>query len=369
MPHSQYPPAYLRYLRARLWNLGRPGFWGTAIFLFVIGFVIREYWLNPNIFTHKQNTEVASPKPGESSFSEEDKAVVADIDNLPVLLNDFEQATLSITTINPLGNTQTKKSEGLIEDVINKQNAAASKAKSNPGLGIVNSTPSPNVKNPFVLQAENLLRSGTGDGGQFLGVNSLTTSPEPTETTTSSSWEMGLTNKTKNNQNPVLINPLQAEINQATNQNFSRLNNSTSSQINPLGQTSSNGATMMLPSQSLPPGTGMGYTQPTVTNQPQNPYSNYNGVQTLPNVVTPSTAVLPVTPAAPNNISPDSVQSSTQSITNNTTPVGYANYGNTSLQQPNQLPTSTFSNPSLEQPNQLPQSNDLYPRRVRGYRR
>ncbi|AFZ27728.1 hypothetical protein Cylst_5732 [Cylindrospermum stagnale PCC 7417] len=348
MPPRQYPPAYLRYLRARLWNLARPGFWGTAIFLFVVGFVVNEYWLRPDILTPKQNTPVTTSKPAESStLSDEDKAVVADIDNLPVLLNEFEKATLS-ATINPQEDAQEDNSESLFEDVIKKQNTA-SDAKSTPGQGIVNSPPPANEKNPFVVQAEKLLLSGTNDGdGQFLDVKSLNPSPAQTETTTFSSLEMGLTNKTKKNQKSVLISPLQAEINQLTQQNFSSLNNATSSQINPLAQTSSNEATRILPnnslpSQSLPPSTGIGYIQPTVTNQPQNPYSNFNNGQTLPSVVTPTTGVSPITPAAPNNTT-NSVQSSSRSITDSTTPVGYANYGNSGLQQP------IYGNSSLQQP-------------------
>lgn len=366
MPPRQYPPAYLRYLRARLWNLGRPGFWGTAIFLFAVGFVIHESWLHPNIFTRKQNTQVTKPsKPAESSsLSDEDKAMVADIDNLPVLLNEFEKATLSTAAINPQEDAQVDKSESLFEDVIKKQNAA-SDAKSNPGTGRVNNAPPKIEKNPFVLQAENLLLSGTNDGeGQFLDVNSLNPSPVQTETTTFSSLDMGLTNRTKKNQKSVLISPLQAEINQLTKQNLSSLNNTTSTQINPLGQTSSNGATMMLPSNSLPsrnlpPSTGIGYIQPTVINQPQNPYSNLNYGQTLPSVVTPTTGVLPVTPAAPSNTT-NSVQSSSRSITDSTTPVGYTNYGNLGLQQP------IYGNSSLQQPNQLPQSNLSNPRQIPG---
>lgn len=365
MPPRNYPPAYLRFLKARLWNLGRPSIWGTALFLFVVGLGVWEYWSHPKTFTSKQDTPAVSNKPVESSssLSQEEKAVIADIDNLPVLLNDFEQATLSVVPITPNDKTQTSSGSESLEDIINKQNAAASEAKSKLDKELANNVPAPTVKNPFVVQAENLLQSGTGDAGSLLlDVKSLTVAPEPTtEATTFSNLGMGLTNKTKQNQSPVLVNPLQAALNQSTNQKPSSFNNATTTPINPLGQNASGGSIMMPPSQSLPPTTGTSYIQPTVTNQPQNPYSNYNGGQTLPIAGTSTTGVSPVTPAASYPAQP-----ATQSITNSTTPLGYANYGNPDFQQPNQLPPSTYSNPNFQQPNQLPQSNGSYSRQLGG---
>ena len=391
MPHRHYPPAYLRYLKARLWNLGRPGFWGTAIFLSIVGLVTWEYWSNPDIFVYKQKNQVASQQPADSSLSAEDRAIAADIDNLPVLFNDFDQATVSLTPNTPNENTEEKKSKSLLEDVINKQKSG-SDTKLNPGLG-VNGDTSPAVKNPFVVQTENLLRTGTVDSNnQFLGLKTLNTSSEPTEgEQTSSSLDIGFTNQTKKNQNSVSLSPLQAALNQSTNQKSSSFNGITATQTNPLGRVSDSGTTLMPPINSLPsqnslPSSGLtpgnGYTS-TGTNLPQNPYSNLNNGQVLPsnglNTGTgyPSTGtnlpqnpynnlnsgqvvpnVAPVTPpvssAAPSNISPYSRQIPSQGVITPTNPVGYGNYG---LQQPTQLPQSNYGNNGLQQPTQLPQSN------------
>ncbi|MCC5631414.1 hypothetical protein LC613_27040 [Nostoc sphaeroides CHAB 2801] len=391
MPNRHYPPAYLRYLKARLWNLGRPGFWGTAIFLSVVGLVTWEYWSNPNIFVYKQKNQVASEKPADSSLSEENRAIAADIDNLPVLFNDFDQA-ISVTPNNPKENTETKNSQNSLEDVIKKQNSA-NDTKLNPGLG-VNADTSPSVKNPFVVQTENLLRTGTVDNNnQFLGLKTLTTTSEPTAGETSSSLGIGLTNQTNKNQNSVSISPLQAALNQSTNQKFSSFNG-TATQTNTLSQASEPGTTLMPPINSLPSqnslpsaglntgtgytstgtnlqqnpynnlnngnngqvvpsnglNTGTGYTS-TGTNLPQSPYNNLNNGQVVPNVapVTP-----PVTPAAPYNIAPYSSQIPSQGVVTPTNPAGYGNYG---LQQPMQPPQSNFGNYGLQQPTQPPQSN------------
>ncbi|MEH1871603.1 hypothetical protein [Nostoc sp.] len=280
MPNRHYPPAYLRYLKARLRNLGRPGFWGTAIFLSVVGLVTWEYWSNPDIFVYKQKSQVASQNPADSSLSEENRAIAADIDNLPVLFNDFDQTTPSVTPNNSKENTEAKNSKNPLDDVINKQKSD-NDTKLNPGLG-VNADTSLAAKNPFVVQTENLLRSGTVDNNnQFLGLKPSTTASEPTAGETSSSLGIGFTNQTNKNQNSVSISPLQAALNQSTNQKFSSFNG-TATQTNALGRASEPGTTLMpfinsLPSQIPSAGltTGTGYTS-TGTNLQQNPYNNLN---------------------------------------------------------------------------------------------
>ncbi|MBD2413284.1 hypothetical protein FACHB389_03980 [Nostoc calcicola FACHB-389] len=352
MPNRHYPPAYLRYLRARLWNLGRPGFWVTAIFLSVVGLVTWEYWSNPDIFVYKQKKQVASQKPADSSLSDENKAIAADIDNLPVLFNDFDQATLSAIANTPKEKSEVKKSKSLLEDLINKQKSGNdSKLKS--GLGIVKPELPPTLKNPFITQTENLLRTGTVDSNsQFLGLNSSSRASETEDEQTSSNLGIGLTNQTKKNQNSVYISPLQAALNESTNQKLSGFNEINTTSPSALGRVSDTGTRLMPPINSLPnqnslPTTGLspgtGYT-PTDTNLQPNPYSNLNSGQAP---VTP-----PINSVAPTNITPYSSQSPNQSIVTPTNPAGYGNYG---LQQPTQVPQPTYGNYGLQQPTQVPQ--------------
>jgi hypothetical protein len=387
MPHRHYPPAYLRYLKARLWNLGRPGFWVTAILLSVVGLVTWEYWSNPDVFVYKQKNKVVSQTPTDSSLSAENRAIAADIDNLPVLFNDFEQATLSSTTNTPKEKTEVKNSKGLLEDAISKQKSV-SDAKLNPTLG-VNGDTSPAVKNPFVVQTENLLRTGTVDNSnQFLGLKTLNTASETTEgEQTSSNLGIGFTNQTNKNQNSVSVSPLQAILNQSTNQKLSSFNSTTATQTNTFGRASEPGTTLMSPLNSLPSQnslpnagltTGTGYTstgknlQPNpynnlnngqvvpsnglntgtgYTNLQPNPYNNLNNGQVVPNV---APGMPPVTSGIPGNIAPYSSQIPSQSVVTPTNPMGYGNYG---LQQPTQPLQSNYGNYGLQQPTQPPQSN------------
>ncbi|MBN3927264.1 MAG: hypothetical protein HWQ37_30120, partial [Nostoc sp. NMS4] len=235
MPHRHYPPAYLRYLKARLWNLGRPGFWVTAILLSVVGLGTWEYWSNPDIFAYKQKKPVVLQQSADSSLSEENKAIAADIDNLPVLFNDFEEASLSSTANAPEQKTEAKKGKSLLDDVINKQKSA-NNTKLNSGLG-VNGDTSPAAKNPFVQQTDNLLRTETVDSSnQFLGFKTLNTPSEATGgDQASSNLGIGFANQTNNNQNSPSISPLQAALNQSTNQKLSSFNGTTGTQTNALG--------------------------------------------------------------------------------------------------------------------------------------
>ncbi|MBW4560457.1 MAG: hypothetical protein KME32_04720 [Mojavia pulchra JT2-VF2] len=341
MPNRHYPPAYLRYLKARLWNLGRPGFWGTAIFLSVFGLGIWQYWSNPKIFTHKQNHEVASPNVAESSLSVEDRAIAADIDNLPILIKEFEQAALAASLSIPEENSQANKSQSLFQDVLSKQQSSGNDTKSNLGLGIVNTTSTPKENNLFVLQANNLLQMGSGYiNGYLLDTKSLTAFSEPTATaTTSFTQGVGLANQIGNSQNPATISPLQAALNQSPYPNFSGLNNATSSPTNIMGSASYGTATPTPPnnglsSQTLPPNTGL----------PQNSYTNFNNSQALPTGIQAAPVTPPVTSAATTNITPYSLQTPSQGVLTPTTPAEYGNYWQ---QQPTQLPQSK---PSLPRP-------------------
>jgi hypothetical protein len=338
MPERNYPPAYLRYLKPRLSNFLRPSFWGTGIFLVVIGLVIWQSWFNPEFLTQSENKETAkevvTPKTTEeTTISDEDKAIAADIDNIPSLLGDIPQATISVPIRTLQTNTQANNSETFLEDIINKRNADANQAKSNPELAIVNQLPAVNAKNPFVVQAENILQPNMGNkGSQFLGINNintLATSSETTDPQTGANLGIGLNNQ--NHQNTVVVSPLEVAIQKS----------SSTTPINSLG--SNGGVRPIYAPHSLPSHSGIGYIQPTITNVQPTYYSNFNGVQTTPNVGIPTNRVYGV----PNN--PYSVQSPSQGVVNSTTPVGYGNYGNNTLQQPGQLPQSNLSNPGQVQ--------------------
>jgi hypothetical protein len=368
MPRSQYPSPYFRYLKARLWNLARPGFWGTAIFLSVVGLVIREHWSNPDFFTHGQKNQAAANNQKSSALSNEDKAIAADIDNLPVLLNDARQMMPAIP-----GNITAQNiadSTKALDDLVNRSQARVREAQPNVNNALANSAAATRP-NPFLVQADSLLQVGT----LGLSNNSTATSSQ------SSGSGTGLTNQGNQNQNQnrniTVSNPLQTAINtaaiQSTNQNQPPLstttgntttaNTSTATVNNFSGQSlPSNTFNSQFSSQTITPQTSLNTqattvpsptpistTQPTAINQQTSLYNNFNATQSLPSATQaiPTTPAIPVTPntipvAPPVNYNapaiaiPNSVQVPQQSVVNTTSPGLPTNYVSPNLPPPSQ---------------------------------
>ncbi|PMB47022.1 hypothetical protein CEN39_25255 [Fischerella thermalis CCMEE 5201] len=339
MSGRRYPPAYLRYLKARLWNLARPSFWGTAIFLAVMGLAVREYWKHPDFFNFRQNKQFEAKKAENSSLSAEDKAIAADIDNLPVLFYDFTHRTLSSTATNVKQKTKVDNTNAIL-DGLSKQKTTATDANSNSGLKLVNPASTPKLENPFVVQTENLLQfKNDYNNGQLLGVNGLTASSMPTGTVqTSTNVGMGFTNPVNYNQNTTVVSPLQTALNQSTNQSWSLGGRTTSTQTNSL----------LLPNQNLPSTTGLNTNAIAPVNHSTN-YPNQNfapPAANIPNLTTtnvqlPASAVTSITSTQSSNVTPSYTQTPSQSVVNS------SNFGDAaSLQQPTQAPQNNSSSPS-----------------------
>lgn len=228
MKNRRYPSPYFRYLKARLWNLTRPGFWGTAIFLFIVGLVIREFWSRPDIFT-KQSQPVATQTQANSSLSAEDKAVVADIDNLSVLNYDFEQSLQPTLNLVESSSKSKKGNKSALEEAISKKNTASDTKLNSTVEGVKSSSV---AKNPFITQANNLLQfANVQNNNRFLGLNSLNQSSSQEDGTESSSnLRLGDRRNSfygRNYQKNIAVNSLEGTLNQSiSNRNLSVSNNS-----------------------------------------------------------------------------------------------------------------------------------------------
>ncbi|MBD2438384.1 hypothetical protein [Nostoc sp. FACHB-110] len=374
MSNHRYPPAYLRYLKARLLNFSKPAFWGTAIFLSVLGLVIREYWTNPDAFTYKHNS-TATVNNTSDSLSEEEKAIAADIDNLPVLYNDVEKATGPITILPPKDNSKANQGKNLLQTLINQQKSAKNSALT-PSVPSSNNSSLTDDNNPFITQTENLLRFGTLNNNTQLSANS---SQPQGITTNSETVGVGV------NQTPktpyTSISASTSILQQPANQSLSTLNggavnsnntlgqnsyngipqnlsnNSTTSVLgNSVGQTSYNGVQQNLSTnnQNFVPNTNpnlnniTGYIQPTVPNTSLSSYNGVNSVQSLPNQVPSTTITQPVTSSVPTNTQTYSAPPSYPVISpNQLTPPTPASYTNSNYGYfRNQIPQSSFSVPA-----------------------
>jgi hypothetical protein len=359
MSNRSYPPPYLRYLKVRLFIFRQPALWGISIFCLLIGILTWEYWLKPNYFAEQQNYPVIAEKQivkPDISISDEDKNIAADIDNLPVLLKDFEQVPLSETA--SLSDSQTTsvpgKNELFLEDVINKNNADT-QSKNTQNIA-QNLTPAME-KNPFVTESENLLQSRRNDN--YTQVISTSTVNTGTETTSSNT--VSLNSQNPRNKRNILINPLETAINQSSN--FTN------------GINTSIPVTNSLPPQVSLPSNSMGYIEPTITNQQPNPYQN-NSVQTSQPIIVPASIVSRVNSAIQNNGYP--VQSTNPAVVNSSTPVGYAigygNYNGYPVQSTNPAVVNSstpvgygnYNGYALQLLNQSTPSNMSYPVQVQG---
>ncbi|TBR59704.1 hypothetical protein B4U84_01920 [Westiellopsis prolifica IICB1] len=343
MSGRRYPITYLRYLKASLWNLARPSFWGTAIFLAVVGLAVKEYWKQPDLFIFKQVEQPKAKKAVNSSLSEEDKAIAADIDNLPVLFYDFAHGTLPFTPTNVEQNTKLDNNNTILES-LSKQKTTATDANLNSGLKQVNSASTSKLENPFVSQTENLLQFKTSQNNtQSLGLNSLTASSIQTDTTqTSTNVQMGLANSINYKPNNAVVSPLQIALNQSTYQSLFLGNRATSNQTNSLLLPNENlASTTILNSNAIAP---VNHT----TNYPSQNFalSGANIPNQYPNPSTPiiqtsTSAVTSITPITSSNVTPYYTQTSSQSIVNS------SNSSNvSSLQQPSQLSQYNYSSSS-----------------------
>ncbi|WP_169220400.1 hypothetical protein, partial [Brasilonema sp. UFV-L1] len=302
------PPAYLRYLKARLWILTRPSIWGTAIFLSVVGLVIKEYWTHPDFFTRWQTNQVAD-KPANSSVSEEDTGNAAVLDELSVPYNtDFNQANPpALKTRAPKQNTQATNSKSLLDALNSKSQSSTSDSKLKVTMKEGDSTPVIKLENPFLTQAENLLQlKNFQNGSNSQGVNALSTSLAQ-QNSGQNSFGLGtaLGNQINSSQNNVSESALQTALNQLNNQNQrTGLNKDTINSSNTLNvgtgstqsgaiSTTSNiqpGVTTQL--QNLTPATSN--PQAGINNlQPQNPIFGTSNIQ--PGVATQLQNLTPAT--------------------------------------------------------------------------
>ncbi len=192
MPNRRYSSAYFRYFKARMLNFTRPAFWGTAIFLSITGLAIREFWINPDLLT--RNRSRGRTENGNSRLSPEERAIAADIDNLPVLFFDFEQAVLpTLNAAKAQNNQRGQDTNRRVQESKNQETKTSSIPRD--GGKVANLS----VDNQFLKQAENLLK-----------LESLQT---------------GI-NRSSNNQfigDRVTVNPLEAELNPSAYPQYSRL--------------------------------------------------------------------------------------------------------------------------------------------------
>ncbi|NET55890.1 MAG: hypothetical protein F6K47_06890 [Symploca sp. SIO2E6] len=357
MPSPRKPPAYLRYFKARLKPLGRPGFWVSTIVLTLVLVATGYYWQHPellNTLINNQATDSDEPTDEPTLSSEELAAIIADIDSSSVLLSEFDstRALTTITQPNPKSKKKKrKKPEGLFSQFINQQEKTDSQPKSTFPI-LENQFPNQdNSGNPFIQSTPNLTNSGLVSGSNLLnnslGEGLLQNSQNPSQdassstggTVTTPTWSLSSPNVPQKNQSEATVNPWEIP----TSNSSTTTNEAQTSSDNQQDQVSPppfpySGQTTSSPSVPTPSTTNFPRSRPKPSI-----YSNpYNSSLPSPSIPTAPQAlpVTPVTPVVPSNYGQYSPGTPTQTNIVPNTESGPV-FGETGL-KPSQLDQSGF---------------------------
>ena len=394
-----------RYLKARLSILARPSFIAGLVFLAAMGFVIKEYWTNPNFLKFSQNQQAPSPDlPSSSSqnLSDEDKAIAADIDNLSILNYDQRKAKIPLTTGINSANTIKQENEAQLKKILDLAKKNQQEKQSQPDTESQTAKiPSPYQQNPFLKQAEDLLQFNF-DNNKDSSANNLSPFNSALQTP-QSSFNLGINNNSAsqnnnnesalkkaieaidrsnaNTNNPAVTNPniTSNPTNKTDKNNFGQLPKTpdvSSFDASPNNQGLSQNQTNTLVdttifnqplnqqnNQSQPYGNFYNnqlptnnYSQPNLNNQSQ-PYSNFNNQLPNNNYAQPGLnnpiqnydSNFNNTQLPGNNYSQPNYNNNNQLQNNQQNP--YSNFNN------NQLPTNTYNQPNLNNRGQNPYGN------------
>jgi hypothetical protein len=347
---SKQPPSSFRYLKARLRILKRPALWGSAAVLLLGLIVFFEYWqhsgkLGLTVSRRPSRTGVASldSLPNNPSAptlpSQEDSAIGADIDTLPLLLSELNSPLPAAENDenqqnqNQESSTQNSGSDGTQAGINENTNPGSTNSFALPSFSLFSSrAPQQNrasiSRNPFVSSTQTLA-SVTPPNLNFNllpGMSAVPnlSSPTPLATTSSGSNILNTSPNSLPGQNSstATVNPLEQAI-----QRYSTPTNANNPGIsNPVQSGSSFNAQQPLmeqpgsivptqPGQGLlvqpapiptsPPMGSTGYTLPS-TLQPipyGAPGTSTTGRSSYVDSFRPRTTTLPAAPQlAPNTI-------------------------------------------------------------------
>ena len=212
----------VRYLIARLRHWTQPAVWAPLAVLCAGGVFIREVSVNPERLSIDGKEEAASNNSGSlPGLSAEDSAIAAEIDSLPVLVNQLNGSTSS--GLNLL-NSSVVKSKGLFEEISDRGAGIPQPSSAPKRVASSRFLPLPNLANPAVGTANNNPQNSSlpssdatsalslfGSGGLMSGIKTM--EPESGGRGTATlSQASSAANSGKQNENSLPLSPLQAAM-------------------------------------------------------------------------------------------------------------------------------------------------------------
>ncbi|MBE9184307.1 hypothetical protein IQ270_06120, partial [Microcoleus sp. LEGE 07076] len=215
-------PTSVRYLIARLRHWTQPAVWAPLAVLCAGGLFIWEVSVHPERLSIDGEELAASNNPGSlPGLSAEESANAAEIDSLPVLINQFNQSNSDLNLLNsPVVNGQGLFNEISARGLQNPQPSSAPKQRANnriltlqnlanPASGVLKNNPQDSS-----LQSSNSTSalSLSGTGTLISGIKTIG-SPESADTATGSlSQPSSGASSDQQNDNPLPLSPLQAAM-------------------------------------------------------------------------------------------------------------------------------------------------------------
>jgi hypothetical protein len=212
----------VRYLIARLRHWTQPAVWAPLAVLCAGGVFIWEVSVHPERLSIDGEEEAASNNPASlPGLSAEDSAIAAEIDSLPVLVNQLNGSTSSQQN---LLNSSVVKSQGLFEEISDRGLGIPQPSSAPKRVASSRFLPLPNLANPAVGTANNNPQNSSlpssdatsalslfGSGGLMSGIKTI--EPESGGRATATlSQASSAANSGQQNENSLPLSPLQAAM-------------------------------------------------------------------------------------------------------------------------------------------------------------
>jgi hypothetical protein len=214
-------PTSVRYLIVRLRHWTQPTVWAPLAVLCAGGVFIWEASVNPERLSIDGEEEAASNNSGSlPGLSAEDSAIAAEIDSLPVLVNQLNGSTSSeLKLLN-----SSVKSQGLFEEIRDRDTGIPQQSSAPKRVASSRFLPLPNFANPAVGTANNNPQNSSlpssnvtsalslfGSGGLMSGLQTIEPESGGRATATLFQTSSGA-NSGKQNENSLPLSPLQAAM-------------------------------------------------------------------------------------------------------------------------------------------------------------
>ena len=304
----------VRYLQARLRVFGQVEIWGAVLAIAGFFFLGWQYWNNPQWLEAQED---AGPNDGLSSLldpssnpdnnnplSPDDQAAIgADIDSLPVLMNELKKGGTAAQGQNAANANQANQPQGLFDTILRQQEEAKKKP---PAPSLLSSAPkepaNESQPNPF-LTPLNLLGNSNSNNTANIGLPTVARSNANNSNSSDSSFLnlFNPNNGTGSNPNNSNNNPPQASVLETAIRNLSGTGNSANNSANNTANNTAQTAPTNLPQSgtgSVPPSsTSLTVTSGSAGNSTPNAFTYLNQPNSVPQGY--STPLVPAPTALP----------------------------------------------------------------------